>query len=266
MKKFALALLSVFASILLFSSLVLAQKDFYTPNALVTPMHTQAKQLYTLIGYGRGVEVNASYSPLPHLALFATGSLNIGTRSRTSILGDRYFINKADYSYTGGVEWFGKVGAFTIEALGGAGYFWVDNYWAFESSENSKDYLKGSYTSAFMQANVSKQVRNFNFGFATRFSWSFYDHMYFTSLDGSGSIIESGEYQQFDFISMEPAFWGSYNLNGLLLGAQLGFSIPVTYPESNRVSYHVYENISSKEKFGEMFMVGRFSISYLFNL
>jgi len=115
---------------------LLAQKEYYTPKALLIPLHDQKNQLHISIGRGGGYDLNLSYSFTDKFALFQTASFDNGLKKRTSIMGDMYHVKRNDYVLKGGLGYFHKPESSwfsTIETYFGAGFSKIYNNWNFEN-------------------------------------------------------------------------------------------------------------------------------------
>lgn len=227
-------------------SVAFAQKDFYIPKALITPLHNSQQQLFTSVGVGSGLTASVSYALSPHIAVFATGTVDKGTHKRTPfILGDRYNIVKNDRVFTYGAGYFtqlkGKLNV--LETYAGYGTNKVNNYWYFTNDRDlGSNYTKTNYNQVFCQVNIGRKTASHDWIFAGRFSYTNYGNILF--YDTSPNTSDEKEYyknmQAFNF---DPAVGFSYRFKSISFSLQGGISIPLSAGRYTSVSsFTTYEN------------------------
>lgn len=269
-KKISRFLLPLFY--MLFIPLIaFTQKEFYIPNALLIPLHDQQQQLHTSIGFGGGYDINLSYALFNHFAIFGTGTLNKGTRKRTSFFGDRYNIVKDDYAFTYGLGYFKKQKGILniLETYAGYGKYKVNNYWYFPGDlELGATFSKAHYWNIFWQFNVGKKTEKYEFGVAGRLSYSKYKDMQFYDTQANVNYIKRS-YVNLSSVNFDPAFGFGLELKKIFINAQAGLSIPLNKAKVTAVETDTFpdQTIILEGNTTEVLyaFIGRISLQYNFN-
>jgi hypothetical protein len=251
--------------------LSLGQKAFYIPKAMLTPFHDQKQQLHTLLGIGSGYDVNLSYAFIKHFAVFATGSLNKGTKKRRGLFGDRYNMVKDDLAFNYGLGYFKTSKGFfnVLETYAGYGTYKVDNFWYFpEDLSLGASLTQAHYRSVFWQVNAGKTKGKQQYGIAGRLSYSTYTDILFYDTHPNSAYIKS-RYENLKGLTIEPAFCYGYNIKKVFVNAQAGLAVPLGRPTVTKIDTHSLNNntivvISNKKEtlFGAF---ARLSLQYNFN-
>ncbi|MDD2279679.1 MAG: hypothetical protein PHS05_11525 [Bacteroidales bacterium] len=239
-------------------------KDYYMLKALPIPVHTQAKQMFTSIGYDGGIDINLSYSLPRDIFIFATGNINPFSSSRKEDVGARYKIFKNDYAATIGLGGFkySKYNFFNaFEYSGGIGLSKIDSYWRYvpDALEVADMFTDALYQTAFVQVNGTKVFSKIHLGAATRIAVNRYGTLkYFTR---SQANITSNS-NSFATIVLEPALSFSYLISMFRGNFQLGVSVPVYTQGATMVSTSFPSEV---ESYGEFYFFWRIAIQRLKN-
>ena len=247
-----------------------AQRGFYTPKALVIPLHDEARQLFMSVGWGGGLDLNLSYALTNKFAVFGSSTVNMGSRPGVTILGSSYTINKNDYVLKGGLGYFTKIDTrfFKIfEASFGAAISKVDNSWYFNNYREGIEYTYAKYNSLFGQINVGRKKTKTEYAVGVRLNYSKYGQ--FNSFEPNASSAIS-EYQNVKGLSMDPVVSFSYNLGKVKLNSQIGLAVPLGGPSVNVIDTYIsYDQqtsttnqVAHTEKMYLGNVLGRLSIQY----
>lgn len=271
MKKTLISTLLIFTAVFTLN----AQDPFsyYIPKGAVTPLHNGNYQLNLSLGYGFGIDVNASFTFLEHFIVFATVTPHVVYSQKGAlpydIKIDPWRFAKNDLSTSGGFGYYTRINQFSIEALIGGGYNLVDNYWWFEGSDMTR-YTETQYLTGFLQFNFGYQLKAVSFGLATRITTNQYKNLNTKLLAETYTITE--EFEKFNSLSfIEPALFVEWNFwRQLSLNAQVGMAIPLNYVKAD----YVYTRISEGREevnnfdyqFNEMVPFGRIGFNYKFSL
>jgi hypothetical protein len=264
----------IIAGVVLLPNKLLAQKEFYTPKSLLIPLHDQKNQLHFSFGRGGGYDFNLSYAFSDKLALFSTATFDSGTKKRISILGDRYDVDRNDYTIKGGLGYFAKTEnpEFPIiEAYVGTGLTKIDNYWHFKGNTDG-EVTQARYWSVFGQFNAGKRTLESEYGLGLRLAYSQYSDFNFYGTHPFTASIKSS-YKSLRGLTADPVISAGYNLYGVNINAQVGLAIPLIAPSVERTNTHIaYEGTTeiktftnSEEKIRLYSLIGRLSLQYKLN-
>jgi hypothetical protein len=261
MRTFRDHLLLAFFS-LIECSMTFAQKEFYIPKALITPVHDQKNQLHVSAGRGGGWDLNASYSVSNHFALFTSGTFDKGTKRRISLFGDRYNLKKDDYALKAGFGFFYKPTKTryynVVEAYGGVGLYRVRNYSYFIDDYESVDSTMADFWNIFLQINVCRQEKKQELTLALRLAYNKYSEMeFFTYYFATNTSDPRDVYNYLWGITADPVVAYSYKIKELKFNAQLGLSLPLT--KARIIQPALYSSI------GLATLLARIAIQYNFN-
>ncbi|TMI77739.1 MAG: hypothetical protein E6H10_18440 [Bacteroidetes bacterium] len=232
MKTFRYHLTWMFFS-LVECSVISAQKEFYTPKALITPVHDKKNQLHISAGRGGGWDLNVSFSVSNHLAIFASGTFDKGTKKRISLFGDRYNLEKNDYALKAGFGFFSKPAKTrhynVVEAYGGVGFYRVRNYSYFIHDYESIDSTIADFWNVFLQINVCRKENKQELTLALRLAYNKYTDMEFFTYHFSTNTSDPRDvYKNLWGVTADPVVAYSYKIKALKFNAQLGLSLPLT--------------------------------------
>ena len=253
----------------LFSLPLFAQDAYYIPKSLIIPAHNSTQQLYVSAGLGGGYDLNASYSFSQHLAVFAQGIPNFGTKHQKSIFGDKYNIHKNDYTWRSGIEYFkpSKNKHFNIiEFLAGAGASKVDNYSYFNSNDNLS-VTKASNLNIFLQVNLVKTTIKDESALGLRLAYTRFTNFEFYDVDSDfGTIYLKNKFLNLNGITADPVVNYIRKFGKLKLGLQAGFSVPLYKVKVNQSVEYTnnaqYNKTVSDETIGLGALLGRINIEY----
>ncbi|SIT92548.1 hypothetical protein [Pontibacter indicus] len=262
------------AGVALLPNKLLAQKEFYTPKSLFIPLHDQKNQLHMSFGRGGGYDVTLSYAFTNKLALFTAATFDKGTKKRISIIGDRYDVDRNDYTFKGGLGYFSRTdnNEFPLlEAYVGAGITEVDNYWHFKGDADG-EVTQARYWSVFGQINAGKRLTKSEYGLGLRLTYAQYTDFNFRNTHPNASATQSN-YQNLRGLTADPAISAGYTLYGVNINAQIGVAIPLFAPSVERTDTHIsYEGStetktfrSSEDKIHLYALIGRLSVQYKLN-
>ena len=265
---------SFIAIIAVVPNLLFAQTDFYTPKALIIPLHDQPKQLFMSVGWGGGLDLNLSYAFTNKLAVFGSSTVNIGTRPGVTILGSSYTTEKDDYVLKGGLGYFSKIDntLFEVfEASFGAAVTKISNSWYFNGHPEGIEFTDAKYNSVFAQINVGKKNPKTEYAVGIRFNYSKYSEFTFFEPRESSAF---SQYQNVQGLSVDPVISFGYNLGSrVMLYAQVGSAIPIGTSPINKIdTYPSYDQqtpiteIASKERVYLGGILGRLSVQYRLSL
>jgi hypothetical protein len=179
------------------------------------------------LGKGGGYDVNVSYAVFDRFILFATGTLNKGTKKRFGIFGDRYNAVKDDYALTYGVGYFKNEEDRdkTFETYAGFGKYTVDNHWYFpDHPALAVEFTQAHYWNLFLQCNWGRKKAKSEVAFAGRVAYSeFHDVVFYQD----SAPTEESRYKGLKGLNFEPAASIGYSLKSIFINAQIGTSIPL---------------------------------------
>ncbi|MBC6609670.1 hypothetical protein H8B15_01970 [Hymenobacter sp. BT507] len=210
-----------------------AQRDYYIPKALLTPLHDQKGQLQIAAGWGGGANLQVSYAATNHLAVFSTVALDPFTHTRTTLF-SRYKQNNNNYVLQGGAGYFGRLNyrrLNRIEVYTGVGIQDINSSWYFVSLSESEEYTRARYWTAFSQLNIGKTWAKGELVFGLRLAYSRYlDFSYYD--DHPNSRAYQYRYEQLQGVTLEPAVSYGYHWKRFKLTAQGGIAAPVFVPQA----------------------------------
>ena len=252
-----------------------AQKDFYIPKALIIPLHDEPKQLFMSVGWGGGLDLNLSYAVTNKFAVFGSATVNDGNRSGSSLMGDKYTVNKNDYVLKTGIGYFSKIdnrlfGLF--EAYIGTAITKVDNFWYFKNFQEEADYTDAKYKSIFGQVNLGKRKGKIEYAIGLRLNYSNYSDLNFFNSHPNLRYIRT-TYQNLHGLSADPAVSFSYNLNKIRFNAQAGLAFPLSSSSALKTDTHttydgstpIITEVVSNERLSLGALIGRLSVQYSLN-
>lgn len=256
---------------LLLPTATLGQKAFYIPKALLIPFHDQQQQLHTSFGIGGGYDINLSYAFTNHFAVFTTGTLNKGTKRRTSLFGDRYNIVKDDYAFKYGLGYFKATKGFfnVLETYAGYGTYKVDNYWYFSDDPNLGSTVTQAHQwNVFWQVNAGRKAEKLEYSIAGRVSYSKYNNILFYDTHPNVSYIKS-RYENLKGITIEPAFCLGYKVKNVFINVQTGLAIPISKSKVTKIDTHTFPDttivVVSSTTEALNAVIARISLQYNFN-
>lgn len=250
---------------------LLAQRDYYTPKALLIPLHDQKNQLHVSLGRGGGYDLNLCYSLTEHFAVFSTANLDYTVHRRVTILGSRFNILKDDHVVKAGIGYFSKIDkplASVIEAYLGVGTSKIDNYWYFKGYTDG-EFTKARYRSFFGQFNAGKKMRLGEIALGIRVAYSKYsDFVYYS--DHPNTYYITYRYVDLEGVSVDPVVsYSCYIWKGLKLNAQAGVAIPLYSPPASFITTHTTNDgvtvLVHEESPGLSSLIGRLSVQYNFD-
>ena len=222
------------------------------------------------IGKGGGYDVNVSYAVHGQFVLFATGTLNKGTKKRVGLFGDRYNAVKDDYALTYGVGYFKKEvdKGKTFETYAGFGRYKVNNNWYFpDDPALGVSFTKAQYWNLFLQCNWGRKKEKSELAFAGRIAYSkFRDVVFYQNYP---STVQN-KYEHLNGLNFEPAFGLGYPVKRIFINAQIGSSIPLVQSNVTKVSTTrltsgtTVIDLKTSEKLFAFF--ARLSLQYKFHL
>ncbi len=217
----------IIAFLIISISVCNGQKDYHLINVLPVTFHDNENQLHlaTAIGMGTGVDLAISYSVNEEFAVFATGNMNIWSRTKLNILSlaSDYKVEKNDYAITGGLMRFKNYDNKLLESYVGYGFAEVDNYWHFVSRTDPRDFVVAKYSSLFFQTNFGWIFEPFAFGPTGQISCSYYHD--FLHIDNKGVQTR---YDNRIILSLDIGLFMSYSFNGLNINMQIGSALPIS--------------------------------------
>lgn len=244
-------------------------KEYYTPKSLILPLHDEKNQLHMSLGRGGGFDLNLSYTFTDKLAVFTTASYDIGSKTRVTILGSQYKIEKNDYCIKGGLGYFTKVDNKILEVYLGGGSTKIDNYWYFRGYPEGGEATQARYNTLFVQCNSGTKRLQSDFAVGIRISYSVYTDFRFSSTDPNAKYIKS-RYENLKGISADPVISYSYKLKRIKLNAQAGFAFPLTKNSATRVTEHTTNYgttiVTSQDNIALSAILGRLSAQYNLSL
>lgn len=239
-------------------------KDYYMLKALPIPAHTQAKQMFTSVGYDGGIDINLSYSLPRDMFVFVTGNINPFSSERKEGVGARYKIFKNDYGATlglGGFRYSKYNFISSFEYSGGIGLSKIDSYWRYVPAmlESHDQFTNAFYQTAFVQVNGTKIFSKIHLGAATRLAVNRYGTLeYFMR---PKAYVTSNSHS-FATIALEPALSFSYLVATFRANFQLGVSIPIYTQGVTMASTLGTSEVGS---YGEFYFFWRIAIQHLKN-
>jgi len=236
------------------------QRDYYIPKSLFLPLHDQPQQIQVSLGYGAGIDLNFSFTFYDHFAVFTTGIINQGAKTRKYALLDSYEITKDDYAFTGGIGYFKKFDFTILETYLGGGVYNINNHWNFTSNKESIEYTEANYLNLFYQINFGKRNEEGLFGIALRVSYSNYkDFIFYDSyIEDERNYVEG-----LNIFTIDPSlFWG-IDFKFFYLNLQGGLTVPF---KSNAKVFTKTNLSTTKDDFvfSEMSLFGKISLQYFF--
>jgi len=239
-----------------------AQKEFYIPKALITPVHDQKNQCHISAGRGGGWDLNMSFSMSHHFALFTSGTFDKGTKKRVTLFGDRYNLKKDDYALKAGLGWFHKTDkkrfSRVFEVYGGVGSYRVRSYGYFIDYSESIDSTIADFRNVFLQINISRIEKKQELTFAMRLAYSKYLRMEFFSYNlYTNASDPKSEYSPLWGVTADPAIAYSYKISELKFNAQFGLSLPLTRAKIIHPAGYDYVSLAT--------ILGRIAVQYNFN-
>ena len=268
-RYFILIILLLFISQASFS-----QKDFYTPKALVIPVHTNKQELHVSLGIGGGYDANLSYALSKHFAIFTTGTINTGSHKRTSFWGDGYRIDKNDHALTGGIGYFSTTNhklVNVVESYAGYGSYKIDNYWYFNGEKGVSGYkTQARYWNVFWQFQGTHKIKSHEFTGALRLAYNKYYSFQYKDVNRQEHVKTTLD-NLWGF-TIDPAISYSYLIKSLKFNIQLGGSTSLNGPVTLDEMHYRKENdqiIATENpgitKIGIAGAMGRLSIQYNFD-
>lgn len=244
--------LKLFLCLSLFPLFVSAQDGYFTPAPLIFATHTNGQQLNISLGYGKGVDINASLAFTNNFFVFFTGNSNKGTYKRRFLLGGSYFNYRDNSAYSGGIGYFSNVTEkiiFEIAAgLGKCKTLNEEDIYSFKQNTTISN-----YSNLFTQVSVTKIKTKSEIGLGLRCAYSPYTK--FEQYKGEGFYPTlDGIYT----INIEPAINYHYRIKQFKIGLQIGTSIQISKP----ITTSSYSNIPVEFDASML----RFNVQYNINL
>lgn len=245
-----------------------AQRGYYTPKALLLPLHEEKKQLQVAAGWGGGYGVEVSYAATTHLAFFSTATFDQRTYTRTQLFGSRYKQHNDNYSWQGGVGYFSHIEHRRLNRMewyAGAGITGVTNSRYSIDFPDNEEYIKARYWTTFSQLNIGKKGVKKEIVFGVRLAYSRYlDFTYYEAQP------YQYRYENLQGITLEPAISYAYRWKRFKAAMQGGFAVPLfapkayVYTTSLAAAAPTVTIMREQMPFGAL--LGRISLQYRFNL
>jgi len=200
-----------------------AQDTFYRATSNLAMINTEKGTLDIGVSHEFGnQQLQAIYNLSDKYFVFGTFNINRAKYTYQTFFGDSRTAqnHNSGFSFGGGIQKLGRIGNYShLEILGGLEMQTIDNVeFSPDYNPEEKDYLFEKYYKLFVQFNMMKNRKNYDFGYSLKFGY-----LKFTDYKGSSG----NDFDNQEIFLLDPTLNFNFKFlpkRSLKLTTQIGFS------------------------------------------